>query len=201
MPTTRVYFEEGTTSVFAAALEWPGWCRRAKNRDLALEALLDYQERYARIVTTRFTPGRLEVIGSVKGNATTDFGAPGVRGPWDDEAFTVKDVKRHVGLLQDCWTSFDAVVEFSSAVLTKGPRGGGRDRDDIARHVQEAERVYCSKLGTRVAPRTPWLDQRALVTQTLLAGAPDASWPSRYSIRRMAWHVLDHLWEIEDKRR
>ena len=199
MPTTHVYFEEGRTSVFAVALEWPGWCRRAKTRELALEALIEYQERYARIVTTRFAPGRFEVIGCVLGNATTDFGAPGVPGPWDEEPFVTKDVKRDVALLQDCWTSFDDVVASSSAVLAKGPRGGGRDREDIGRHVQEAERMYCFKLGTRVPPRTPWIDQRRVIAETLVAGAPDAVWPRRYSIRRIAWHVVDHAWEIEDK--
>jgi hypothetical protein len=24
-------------------------------------------------------------------------------------------------------------------------------------------------------------------------------WPVRYAVRRAAWHVLDHLWEIEDR--
>jgi hypothetical protein len=24
-------------------------------------------------------------------------------------------------------------------------------------------------------------------------------WPSRYAGRRIAWHVLDHAWEIEDR--
>jgi hypothetical protein len=24
-------------------------------------------------------------------------------------------------------------------------------------------------------------------------------WPVRYAARRIAWHVLDHAWEIEDK--
>ena len=24
-------------------------------------------------------------------------------------------------------------------------------------------------------------------------------WPPRYAARRLAWHVLDHAWEIEDK--
>ena len=27
----------------------------------------------------------------------------------------------------------------------------------------------------------------------------DPKWPVRYWIRRTAWHVLDHAWEIEDK--
>jgi hypothetical protein len=24
-------------------------------------------------------------------------------------------------------------------------------------------------------------------------------WPARYFVRRTAWHVLDHAWEIEDR--
>ncbi|MGB5058712.1 MAG: hypothetical protein WBO48_08460, partial [Candidatus Promineifilaceae bacterium] len=24
-------------------------------------------------------------------------------------------------------------------------------------------------------------------------------WPARYYVRRAAWHVLDHAWEIEDR--
>jgi len=67
---TRVYFEEGKSSVFAAAIDWPGWCRRAKSRDAALEALLDYQGRYAAVLSMPFKPGTFEVVGAVPGNAT-----------------------------------------------------------------------------------------------------------------------------------
>jgi hypothetical protein len=197
--STRVYFEEGKHSVFAAAIDWPGWCRRAKTHDLALEALLEYQGRYAAVVTVPFKPGELEVIGAISGNATTDFGAPGVESQWDFDAITARDLIRQVTVLTDCWTYFDRVVGDAPATLRRGPRGGGRDRDDIVAHVREAERHYCSKLGTRVPPRTPWDDQRALITSLLLAGSPDGTWPSRYSLRRLAWHVLDHAWEIEDK--
>jgi hypothetical protein len=196
---TRVYFEEGKSSVFAAAIDWPGWCRRAKTTDLALEALLDYQDRYAAVLSGPFRPGKLEVVGSVRGNATTDFGAPGVDSPWDAEPIIKRHLARQVTVLKDCWSYFDAAVKASPATLTRGPRGGGRDRDDIVGHVREAERHYCSKLGRRVAPRTPWVDQRFTISQTLLAGSPEGTWPSRYSLRRIAWHVLDHAWEIEDK--
>jgi len=196
---TRVYFEEGKSSVFAAALDWPGWCRRAKTTDLALEALLDYQDRYGGVLSMPFRPARFEVVGRVKGNATTDFGAPGMDTPWDAEPITARDLERQVAVLKDCWTYFDAVVDAAPATLTKGPRGGGRDRDGVVAHVREAERHYCSALGTRVPPRTPWPEQRATITATLLTGSPAAKWPSRYSLRRLAWHVLDHAWEIEDK--
>ena len=160
MVSTRVYFEEGKSSVFAAAIDWPGWCRRAKTMDLAIEALLDYQDRYAAVLSVPFKPGNLDVVGTVAGNATTDFGAPAVDTPWDAEPITSRDLKRQVQVLDDCWTYFDAVVESAPATLTKGPRGGGRDRDGVVAHVREAERHYCSKLGTRVPPRTPWIDQR-----------------------------------------
>jgi hypothetical protein len=197
--TTRVYFEKGKSSVFAVAIGWPGWCRRAKTEDLALEALFDYQDRYAAVLSVPFKPGKFEVVGTVAGNATTDFGAPAVESPWDFDAITPRDLKRHVTVLQDCWAYFDAVVKSAPAALTKGPRGGGRDRDQIVPHVREAERHYCSKLGRRLPPRTPWADQRAVIVEALLAGSPDAKWPSRYSLGRLAWHVLDHAWEIEDK--
>lgn len=26
------------------------------------------------------------------------------------------------------------------------------------------------------------------------------TWPWRYAARRVAWHVLDHAWEMEDRR-
>ena len=29
--------------------------------------------------------------------------------------------------------------------------------------------------------------------------ATSSGWPVRYAIRRMAWHVLDHAWEMQDK--
>ena len=199
MVSTRVYFEEGKSSVFAAAIDWPGWCRSAKTMDLAIEALLDYQDRYAAVLSVPFKPGNLDVVGTVAGNATTDFGAPAVDTPWDAEPISSRDLKRQVQVLDDCWTYFDAVVESAPATLMKGPRGGGRDRDGVVAHVREAERHYCSKLGTRVPPRTPWAEQRTVVTTALLAGSPEGTWPSRYSLRRLAWHVLDHAWEIEDK--
>jgi len=40
---------------------------------------------------------------------------------------------------------------------------------------------------------------RAATCARSAAGAPDAVWPARYAIRRTAWHVLDHAWEIEDR--
>jgi hypothetical protein len=81
MAATRVYFEEGAKSVFAVAVDWPGWARHAKTLDLALAALEEYRNRYEAIVTRGFTAGKLEIIGTVPGSATTDYGAPSESGP------------------------------------------------------------------------------------------------------------------------
>jgi hypothetical protein len=196
----RIYLEEGAKSVFAVSLDWPGWCRRAATVDDALDELDRYRDRYGAAVGGKFDPGSLDVIGTVPGNGTTDFGAPDARGPWDEEALAPAELTRQVGLLQASWTAFDRVVASSSAALRKGPRGGGRDRDAVVDHVREAERSYGRKIGARVPPRTAWPDQRAAIAAALLSSPSDIQWPIGYAIRRLAWHVLDHAWEIEDKR-
>jgi hypothetical protein len=197
--TARVYLEEGKTRVFAVALDWPGWCRQAKTAELALEALDEYRVRYAHVVSSTFRPGEFEVVGTLKGNATTDFGAPDARGPWDEVTLTPRELNRQILVLQDCWNYFDTAVDHAPPTMRRGPRGGGRDRDAIVDHVREAERAYCSRTGFRVAPRTPWDEQRDVVVTTLRASTPSAKWPIPYALRRVAWHVLDHAWEIEDK--
>ncbi|MGI8683063.1 MAG: hypothetical protein ACR2JO_13245 [Mycobacteriales bacterium] len=85
------------------------------------------------------------------------------------------------------------------AELRKGPRGGGREWDAIADHVREAERSHGRTVGVRPSPGTAWPERRAAVSAALRNGVPDGSWPARYAVRRFAWHVLDHAWEIEDK--
>ncbi len=198
----RVGLEVGKTWVFASALDWPGWCRRGKGEDAALATLMDYTDRYAALAGTEFRGGTPQLVGRVPGDATTDFGAPGVVGPWDDEPWSGAEAARQVGLLQGCWRAFDAAVSVAPAALPKGPRGGGRDRDGIVDHTREAERSYARKVGVRLPPRTPWEERRAAISRALLdeKGSAEATrWPPRYLVRRVAWHVLDHAWELEDK--
>ncbi|MGH9019541.1 MAG: hypothetical protein ACRDV0_00780, partial [Acidimicrobiales bacterium] len=197
--TTKIYLEEGQRWVFAVALDWPGWARRARSADEAVAALDDYADRYAEVVSCAFSPGRFRVVGTLAGTATTDFGAPDARGPWDETPFSAAEAATQVGLLTDCWNYFDRVVASAPAVLRKGPRGGGRDRDKVADHVREAERAYSSGIGVRVPPRTPWAEQRATVAAGLRAGSHSPKWPTRYALRRIAWHVTDHAWEIQDR--
>ena len=211
---TGVYLEVGSKRVFACALDWPGWCRSGKNADLALEALAASLPRYrpvTELAGARFAvkPDRLRVVEHVTGSATTDFGAPGAVPRSDHRKTTSKEAKGLAALVQASWTTFDQVVAGAPAELRKGPRGGGRDRDRIVEHVLGAEASYARMIGVR--HRQPDAADRAAVDalrQAILGvlGAPsggeplrEKGWPARYAARRIAWHVLDHAWEIEDR--
>ncbi len=197
---TRVYLETGKTWTFACAIDWPGWARRAKGEDAAIDALLDYAPRYRPVAGSRWKPDTIKVVGRIPGDATTDFGAPHSIGRWDEAPITAADKKAQLKLLQRSWDYFDKVVAAAPAELRKGPRGGGRDRDKIVDHVREAERAYAPKAGIRIPPRTPWPEHRELILTGLReGGTEDVKWPWRYVVRRIAWHVLDHTWEIEDR--
>jgi hypothetical protein len=188
---TRVLIETGATWTWACALDHPGWARRGKGEEAALEELLAYAGRYREVVPG-LKVGKVEVVATVPGPKLNEW-APSVTHPSEE----ARPTTRQLDALQACWRRFDEVLARSSPTLQKGPRGGGRDRDAIADHVREAERSYGRKVGVRVPPRTPWEEQRA----ELLAGLqkPQGPWLPRYAVRRIAWHVLDHAWEIEDK--
>ena len=140
-----------------------------------------------------------EIVERVNGNATTDFGAPAMPARSDSRPLTAADGKRLAELLSAAWKTFDEVVAEAPAELRKGPRGGGRDRDQIREHVEGAELAYAGKVGLRL--HEP--DRQALL-ETL--GRPSKGgplkpngWNARYAARRLAWHALDHAWEIEDR--
>jgi len=212
---TDVYLEVGSKRVFACALDWPGWCRAGKTAEDALEHLTDYAPRYMPVAVhagVRFAPsvaGSLKVVERVRGSATTDFGAPGAVSKADTARLTPAAAARAVRLLEASWSVFDTIMRAAPASLHKGPRGGGRDRDTMIEHVLEAEAMYARKLGVRIAPPTYEDDAAvaeerntiAAVLRSARAGAPLAGggWPPRYATRRIAWHVLDHAWECEDR--
>jgi hypothetical protein len=203
---TDVYLEVGKKKVFVCALDWPGWCRSAKTEEAALEALADYADRYRACTDAAgitFRPGGLNVVERLSGDGSTEFGVPGKVAAGDSRPLTAKQAARLADLVEAAWTVFDKVAAHAPALLRKGPRGGGRDRDKIVDHVNDAENAYCRKLGIEPAKRTIG-EQRAAIVDFLRAarsGAPvaDKKWPPRYGARRVAWHALDHAWEIEDR--
>jgi hypothetical protein len=199
MPTTRVSLEVGKRWVIASAVDWPGWCRRGRDEQAAIDTLLEYAPRYRQAVGAGFDPGEPQVIGSVPGTPITDFWAPSVVGPWDHEALDAAQAERIAGLMRDCWRRFDEVVAGAPESLRKGPKGGGRDRSVIRQHVNEADRSYARKVGVKLPPRTPVEELRSQFSGAVASAPSGTSWPLRYVARRSAWHALDHAWEIEDR--
>jgi len=198
-PRTRVYIEVGGKRTFASAADWPGWSRSGKTPEAALEALASYAPRYAaipKLARIEFPKDatNFDVVEKLAGNATTDFGAPGIPAKGESKTMTNVEHARLISLLEACWKYLDRVVAKAPAELRKGPRGGGRDRDKMFQHVLDAELEYGKGIGVRL--KAP--DRKAL-----LAGfrnpKSDGRWPVAYAIRRTAWHALDHAWEIEDR--
>jgi hypothetical protein len=200
-----IYLEVGSKQVFACSIDWPGWCRSGKSEEAAMEALVAYQDRYRDAIGHGFPEvGQLDVVERVTGNGTTDFGAPDIVPAVDSTAVSPDEGARLASILRSAHGAFRWAVDAAPVVLPKGPRGGGRDRDGIVDHVREANRSYARKLGVRHPPGTdlgPTLDEVGELLEPGSDGSPvvPRGWPVRYAVRRMAWHILDHAWELEDK--
>jgi hypothetical protein len=218
-----VYVERGTKRVFAGAIDWPAWCRSARDEHAALDALAAYAVRYAAVrngYPPPFRPPRdaddLRVVQRLTGDATTDFGAPSMAPDADRRPVGSRQLPRLRSELEACWGALDRAADAAEGVtLRTGPRGGGRDLGAIRQHVANAERNYLARLATR-GPKIAGLDpagalelMHAAVLDALDAavaeGLPVAGprggtvWSLRYFVRRTSWHTLDHAWEVEDR--
>lgn len=214
MAAVRVVLEIGAKRVFASALDWPGWSRGGKTSELALQALEAYAERYEPVA--RFAaaalPKRLEfdVVERQQGDASTDYGVPHAPAKAESAPMTKPELERMCSLVDGCWRELDRIAKKAPLELRLGPRGGGRNRDKILAHVVGAEAsAYAPKLGLKIPE--PAIDDRKAITamrhellEAFRRGADgkplrERGWPVRYGARRIAWHVLDHAWEIEDR--
>jgi hypothetical protein len=200
----------------AYAPAWPGWSRGAKSEVEAIETLESYRERY-RPVAERAgfgvefaAAGEIDVVERYVGTGSTDFwgisfsASPGEIGPMSEDVH-----ERKLALLQACWSYFDDVLGRVTPELKKGPRGGGRDRDDILNHTYGTERT---QMAVKVGVRTP---QGVMLTPEGLArhreeylaafreynaeGRKARTWELQFLLRHTAYHMMDHAWEMEDK--
>jgi hypothetical protein len=221
--TLDVYLEIGKKRTFAGAVEWPGWSRGGRDEASALQALFDYAPRYARVLKIGKiafelpgSPSVFHVVERLEGDTTTDFGSPGIPPSADSRPVGDDELTRFQKLLKACWQALDdAAQEAEGKELRRGPRGGGRELEEILRHVRDAEEGYLSRLGWKVEKIDGEDDSkqtgrvRQAVLDALVAAAhgqtPERGprggtrWTARYFVRRDAWHVLDHAWEIEDR--
>ena len=218
-----VYLEIGEKRTFAGAIDWPGWCRSGGDESTALQALFDYGPRYARVLRRArlgfqapADESAFRVVERLKGNATTDFGAPGLAPASDARRVSAEEIHRFEKLLKACWRTFDASVKAAGRkTLRVGPRGGGRQVEGIVEHVLGSDAGYVNQVGWKFrVEATGDLHHQLEGTRQAILDALAASargeippkgprgglrWSPRYFVRRLAWHVLDHAWEIEDR--
>lgn len=214
-----VALEVGSKRAFASSVEWPGWSRSGRDEDTAIESLFAYAPRYAGVLRgtglgfdTPEDPSALTVVERLTGNATTEFGAPDIPLSIDADPVDDAELRRLKTLLRACWRAFDRDADKAEGKeLAKGPRGGGRELDKIVDHVLGADEGYLMRLGAKPPKGDP--DERATrLRQAMLdalevavrEGVPPGPrggkrWSPRYFVRRSAWHVLDHAWELEDR--
>jgi hypothetical protein len=215
--TLRIILEVGKKRrVVAAATEWPGLDRWGTSEDDAIEKLVSYLPRYAGVaeragMARAFAKARkVDVVERVPGSSSTDFwGIAHVPSQIEREVLSPADLERRLDLLRACWSYFDDVAARTPAELLPGPRSAGRSRDEIIRHVVVSEPEQNSR---KVEVRT---EREVVLTPKGLAkhrqdyleairvynadGRPARSWPIQFLIRRSAYHVMDHSWEMEDR--
>lgn len=221
--TVDVYLEIGSKRTIAGALAWPGWCRIARDEEAALAALLEYAPRYAKVLKPAHIAfdapadvSAFKVVEQLKGNTTTDFGAPDMIPAYDKAEIDDRELERLLKLLKSYWRALDAAAKAADGKeLAKGPRGGGRELDGIVEHVLGADNGYLGRLAwKKTKPDSDDLAAQLDHTRTMIVEAVTAAahgetpkkgprggviWPPRFFVRRSGWHVLDHVWEIEDR--
>jgi hypothetical protein len=218
-----VFLEIGTKRIYAGGVDWPGWYGHGRDEQSALRSLLTYAPRYEqaiRSVHLGFTPptqiDRLTVLERLPGNATTDFGAPDVPPLADAQPLDEQTLHQFTALFDASWQTLQ--MTYQAAIgkdLRKGPRGGGRELTAIIGHVLDAHTSYLRRIQWKAQRDSSDTLDAALVrmaqetkralSAVLTHGLPErgprggAIWPPRAFARRAAWHILDHIWEIEER--
>jgi len=174
-------------------------------------------------------PRRLEVVERVAGDATTDFGAPGKAAAADREPLAAAEPGRLAACLDVAWLAMDATLAAVPEDVREAKPEVGRSAMAMWLHVGGAERAYLSPLLTQLKAlgadgaetfKAPRLSDPALPEQvrqvraafhTALTMLPAGVRfegpfegnvrPAPYWARRATWHVLDHVWQLEDRGR
>jgi hypothetical protein len=154
--------------------------------------------------------GEPAVVERLEGTGMTDFYGLSARSAGPEYEQMGEDAcERKIALLRACWTYFDDVASRVTPELRSGPRGGGRDRDRIVRHANGAEiDEFAKKVGVirPVEIRDDPDELRAYrdafceaIREHNARGASARTWTVQFVIRRCAYHMLDHAWEMEDR--
>ena len=220
--SVSIIVEAAPKRTFAAAIDWPGWSRSGRDEDAAVEALRTYGPRYATVVggvapfEAPSDVGGFQVVERLGGGTGTEFGVPSETAGADMREIDDAERERQMAILRASRNAFDAAAVAAVGItLRLGPRGGGRQLDKIVHHVVEADLAYLHQLGARapkwdpedaaaIAEHVRRLQDEAFTARVNGTPLPNPNavkrpWTPRYFMRRAAWHLLDHAWEIQDR--
>ena len=213
----RVMLEIGPKSkhVVAVAPDWLGLERGAKTGEAAIARLQSYLPRYAPVAKLAgmdaafATITSTDVVERYPGTGSTDFwGISFAFSEIDKQALSQEELERELTLMRACWAFFDGVRSRVSAELQKGPRGGGREREEVIGHTIRVEQDFAQKVGVPTSQGALSSDEDLLayreayqrgIRAAHAEGKMARTWPLRYLIRHTAYHTLDHAWEMEDR--
>jgi hypothetical protein len=129
-----------------------------------------------------------------------------------DRSCDAAQLKRFETILRAGWRAFDEAVRSARGqTLATGPRGGGRPLEGILNHVVGADAGYLTAVGWKAPKAAKTAEQLAATREAILAALEASAtgeippqgprggtrWSARYFVRRVAWHVMAHMWEIE----
>jgi hypothetical protein len=203
----------------AYSVDWSGWSRGAKTGEAAVETLEQYRDRYREVARRAGLErdfdagGPLEVAEERVGTGSTDFWGISFSASATERDVLADDLlDRRLALLRAAWALFDDVAERVSPEMRKGVRGGGRERDEIVRHVMRVESLdFARQVGIMIDEDAPPIAAaarpayRAAFVEGMRAynaGEVEKrmrSWTLPFVIRHAAFHTLDHTWEMQDK--
>jgi hypothetical protein len=206
-PQLQVLVETTPRRAYASALDWPGLARSGRDEAAALDALAAAIPRYRAALAAAGIEGPdsagVEVAERRDGDASTAFGVPAMVAQADGRPLDEREARAVARVVRAALQTFDRVAAAAPEELRKGPRGGGRTTSRIVEHVHGGEQAYASVMGIRTRGLDPAAVREAMLD--LLARPSDGRplggkrWPARYAARRIAWHALDHAWEIQDR--
>ena len=214
-----VAIETGTKRVFATAVDWPGWSRSGRTEEAALEALVAAATRYAIVaaVAGETFPSRaiaddIEIVERNAGEGGTDFGVPSHVTEHDRRPTTGGRCGSPPPAGRGGVDGLRSRGRERPAELRKGPAGRrSRPRQDRRPRPRPRITPIAASWGSGWRRRRETIRRRsrrcARRCWTSSAGrrtarpSTTASGRPRYAAGRIAWHALDHAWEIEDRTR
>jgi hypothetical protein len=206
--TIRILVETTPKRTYASALDWPGLARAGRDEVAALAAVGAALPRYRAVLAEAGLDvpagdAALVVAERCEGDASTAFGIPAMVADADRRPLDAAEAAGIAAIVAAGWQAFDRIAAAAPEELRKGPRGGGRDTSKVVEHVWGGDDAYASVMGVKVRGMAGQALREAMLAA--LAQPSDGSpmggkrWPPRYAARRIAWHALDHAWEIEDR--